>query len=654
MGKELQAALLFGGGIALLFLLPVLGLIFLLFVTPYLVYSLWYNSPLQQERRARAHTEELYNATIAKSRPGEVDIQGQLELLVSHDLPEQIRFHMKAHARAFLDACNFQTDIPPPPTVANSIEGGRYRDQLASLGALDGQATSRVISTALGILDRVTSVDFDFDGPQRVSAQFVLGNVGEMIADIIRDVSENPYCQPIKEKILENCRELDYELPTNRVSETIWWDYFKGTPLSTLLLFEVSVSLPEHLRVQHHQIVASSGHGKTQCIQSMMMDDWETDAAMVVLDSQGDLINNVLAHAPLDRVVLIDPRTCPPALNIFDVKVEGEEATASAIELFEYIFNALETGLTSKQSIVYRYLSRLLMRVPGATLETMFEMFQPDGLAPYQDEIGKMSKAAQSFFAEFQMTKGSQYSETKKEVSRRLETLLEEPTFARMFTAPSMSLNFTELLDSGKIILISTAKTLLKDGSGLFGRVFIALVMQSVMARTKYRRRTYFYIDEFGDYAEDSPVLFNLFEQARKYELGMIVCYQYLYRVPEQLRRSISANTAIKFAGGTSAEDNAILAKQMHTTVEAIEGQPELSFQAWIKGFGSMTWRVPYLRMENSPAHDEVTLEAFREKMRAEYGVERPVPDGPGDVTAEDHAPPQQTADDPLEEPEKW
>lgn len=388
---------------------------------------------------------------------------------------------------------------------------------------------------------------------------------------------------------------------------------------------EVGYFLPYRLRPEHHQIIAGSGHGKTQCIQSMIMEDWSQDISMVVIDSQGDLINNLLAHAPLDRVVLIDPETCPPSLNIFAMRIKGEKEIATAIELYEYIFSALDAGLTGKQSLVYRYLSRLLMEIPGATIETMRDLLKPSGTEPYQPFIDNLSGNARAFFEEFQREKNNQYSDTRQEVLRRLLTVLESETLSKMLSSPEMAYDFTELLDSGKIILINTAKGLLKDGSSLFGRIFIALVMQAVMGRKEERRRSYLYIDEFADYAEDSQVLFNLFEQSRKYELGLIVCHQYLSQLPERLRKSLSTNTAIKFAGGVSAEDARALANQMQTTPEAIQAQPALSFSAWLKGIGTVTWKVEGGRLEKTNKHDRQTLDDFRTEMIRLYGARKPL-----------------------------
>src|SRR4051794_29456837 len=57
-------------------------------------------------------------------------------------------------------------------------------------------------------------------------------------------------------------------------------------------------SIPTAARYGHTHIVAGSGHGKTQLLQQLILADLELvkkgERSIVVLDSQGDLINTIL------------------------------------------------------------------------------------------------------------------------------------------------------------------------------------------------------------------------------------------------------------------------------------------------------------------------------------------------------------------------
>ena len=74
-----------------------------------------------------------------------------------------------------------------------------------------------------------------------------------------------------------------------------------------------------------------------------------------------------------------------------------------------------------------------------------------------------------------------------------------------MFSNPRNKLDLKTTLDGGKIILVNTAKDVLKDeASSFFGRYIIALVMQAAFERAAQpehqRWPAFLYIDEASEY----------------------------------------------------------------------------------------------------------------------------------------------------------
>ena len=66
---------------------------------------------------------------------------------------------------------------------------------------------------------------------------------------------------------------------------------------SSVISASIPFSIPQASRFEHHWIVAGTGHGKTQTLQALILDDLKQveqgQASIVVIDSQGDLINNI-------------------------------------------------------------------------------------------------------------------------------------------------------------------------------------------------------------------------------------------------------------------------------------------------------------------------------------------------------------------------
>ena len=102
-----------------------------------------------------------------------------------------------------------------------------------------------------------------------------------------------------------------------------------------------------------------------------------------------------------------------------------------------------------------------------------------------------------------------------------------------------------------------------------------------------------------------------------------MLAHQFLGQLDTKLHEAISANTAIKFAGGVSAKDARALAGELRTDPGFIEAQEKLSFAAFVKG--TTRHAVPITiepgQMERQPRLTEEQREDLKEAMRAKYAV---------------------------------
>ena len=363
--------------------------------------------------------------------------------------------------------------------------------------------------------------------------------------------------------------------------------YLSGTPFLDLFLTPVPFVIPIEARFEHTHIVAGIGHGKTQLMQTMMLADFDDPdrPAVVAIDSQGDMIRTLSRLERFnpshdDRLIILDPADTewPLKLNLFDVnrarldqlpRGQREQILAGIIELYDYIFGALlGSELTAKQSVVFRFLAQLMMIIPNANIHTLRLLLEdPTPFLPY---LAQLPTTARSFLeSNLFNPKEREYVQTRKQVLRRLYDILSNPTFERMFSHPRNALDMKRVLDDGKIVLVNTAKDVLKtEASATFGRFVIALILQAALERAAdpiaSRRPAFVYVDEAADYFDDN--IDTLLIQARKYKVGLTVAHQFLDQLTPALRASIMTNPAIRFAGGVSDKDARALASDMRTT----------------------------------------------------------------------------------------
>src|SRR3954452_3190365 len=111
--------------------------------------------------------------------------------------------------------------------------------------------------------------------------------------------------------------------------------------------------------------------------------------------------------------------------------------------------------------------------------------------------------------------------------------------FRAYFSHEHNKVDLFEAMNKGSLILVNTAKELLKqEGCELMGRFFIALILQAAQERASIpedrRRPTFVYVDEAHDYFDENIEM--LLTTARKYKVGLILSHQTLVQFDMNLR----------------------------------------------------------------------------------------------------------------------
>jgi hypothetical protein len=441
-------------------------------------------------------------------------------------------------------------------------------------------------------------------------------------------------------------REIVKPTKADKPIEELVTSYLQDTPLLNFFETPLPFSIPLKSRFEHMHIVGGSGHGKTQLLQHLILHDLEKltegRGTIIVIDSQGDMIRTILHLSELeclsDRLILIDPNDIeyPPALNLFDFgldrltrysPVEREKLVNGAIALYEYLFGALlGAELTQKQGVIFRFLARLMMTVPGATIHTLMQfMDDPETTRPY---LSKLDSVSLRFFETQFFSKN--FNDTRQQILTRLWGVISNSVLERMFASKHNQVDLFEAMNRGSLILINTAKDLLKqEGCEILGRFFIALIAQAAQERAAIpadkRRSTFLYIDEAHDYFDDS--LENLLNQARKYNVGLIIAHQNLDQFEPGLRSTVFSSTSIKAVGGLSALDAKAFAREMRCELEFLQGmrkrKDKTEFACYIRNFTPMPVRltVPLGEMERRPRLTDGNYEALLEANRARYSA---------------------------------
>jgi len=393
-------------------------------------------------------------------------------------------------------------------------------------------------------------------------------------------------------------------------------------------------------RFMHEWVIAPSGSGKTQLLQSQIVEDLDRvqkgEASIIIIDSQGmdrgKLLSNVAnlklfaPGQPLEgKLVLLGPDPDHPlALNIFDMGQYNSNLSARDRQILHAASLQMITfclaGTTDQQRDMIEYLVQLAMVVPGANINTIRRMLTPKGLEEFRPYLAKVDEVVRDYFLHSFNVQSQNV--TKEAVTRRIMGMLKNPVFRKMYQNERNKFNMREEIDSGKVIIINTDVALLgPEACELFGRFFIAQLLQATQQR-KSNTPVYCYIDECQDYIATDETVASLLDKARKQHVAFILAHQRLANIKSANVIDALSNAAIKFAGGNDTDAH-VLARYMHTKPEFISTQKQGSFAMYVRNLTpeAEQYDVQGFLMEKMDKMTAAEARAIQDVMHERYSV---------------------------------
>jgi hypothetical protein len=577
------------------------------------------------------------------------------------------------------------TQLPPNPALygyhGDNVVLGRIRDVLLrqQLHAMKPSATLDAFSDTL--IASFVAVTRQLPGLAQTSED------GDMLAsdttsialiDLLPDVAEliervvEPFVSS-KAKEFGLCRSLQTQLKENadrtaerlRSARPVAPSQFKGSPIDTVKAYlgdtfldsiflegRVPFHIPDETRFSGQWIIAPPGRGKTTLLHSMLLEDIEAEASIIVMDSKGDLINPIKSMAAIaDRLVLIEPDSHHPlALNPLDVSSANVPHT---IALIEYILSGLlDAKFTNLQSALFRHaLPAILQAVAQPTIEDLKRILA-NGLTA--DEMTKLDARLRQFFND--KTNGfhsKTYAETRSQIIWRLDFILTNDTMRAMFASPTTRLKIADAMNDGKIILIDASKAVLgDDGSEFYQRFFLALILAAAQQRSALKPSqklpVYCYLDEC-QWVRNDQKLATILDECRSQKIALILAHQRTEQITSPNVLSAMSNCAIRFAN--SDDEAKYLAPKLRCDPKFLYSLPRGTFAAFVRDLTTraVALKIPYTDVAALPQATAEQQTAIRRRMRAEYGsFPQPLPSSSATHPVAAAAPPSAPKSEPA------
>ena len=320
------------------------------------------------------------------------------------------------------------------------------------------------------------------------------------------------------------------------------------------------VTIGAEQRLRHTHLVGASGTGKSTLLLNMLVQDMEHGHGVALIDPHGDLIDQVLAHVPdnrIDDVILVDPADTafPIAFNILSANSELEK-TLLASDLVA-VFRRLSTSWGDQMTSVLSNAILAFLESPrGGTLADLRRFlvepeFRKEFLATVQDR-----EVVYYWQKEFPLLAGR----PQAPLLTRLDTFLRPRLVRGMVTQPK-SLDFSAIMNEGRILLVKLAQGAIgEENAALLGSLFVAKIHQLALGRQSIverdRRPFFVYLDEFQHFV--TPSMATLLTGARKYRIGLVLAHQELRQLWNQDRDvagAVLANAATRICFRVGDDD---------------------------------------------------------------------------------------------------
>lgn len=416
---------------------------------------------------------------------------------------------------------------------------------------------------------------------------------------------------------------------------TPFCDYW--TTLKPEITWQRPFSLDPAIRVAHQFVVSPSRSGKTTFLIAQILEDFERvkrgECSLIAMDSENELIPQLAKLAVFGaggelegKLIYLEPTEYPLALNIFDrgdVSGENDEMYRGALTTTQFFINSIgKTETTGHQDIVLKFAVQALMCLPGATVSDLQDLLKDRWFAANKDRFIDLDpNVARVMEVDIH---GDMKASTSA-VRSRVTGIISDPLFRKVFAQKENKLDFFDLLQTPKVVLISTAG--LDDATGPFGRFIIAKLYEAVMKRKFIPKSSklpiWCYIDEASHYVPNEPMFANMIDRVAKQGLGLIIATQRSAHITDANVLDALKRVAIQVQ---TRKPNAIIS---------------------IDGAEPITVHVPLIDLTNMPLMTEGQQAAHRQQMATQFGPDKQVAPQPELVSEPAHAAPPPRGEKP-------
>ncbi len=402
---------------------------------------------------------------------------------------------------------------------------------------------------------------------------------------------------------------------------------------------ETVVRMSPEDRLRHVYVIGQTGTGKSVFLKNMIIQDIIAGEGVCFVDPHGSDILDILANVPKERmndVVYFDPSHVerPMALNMLEYdRSHPEQKTFVVNELFS-IFQKLYGGNPESMGPMFeqyfRNATMLVIEDPetGCTLMDVSRVMADKAYRQLKLSRCKNPVVVQ-FWTEVAEKAGGEASLANivPYITSKFDVFLANDIMRPIVAQEKSSLDFTDIMDNKKILLVNLSKGRLGDiNANLIGLILVGKILMAALARVDKIATGfppfYLYIDEFQNITTDSIAV--ILSEARKYKLSLNVAHQFIAQLDQKIRDAVFGNVGSIVSFRISAEDAEYLEKQFTPVFSAKDLMDIDNLNACVKLLINGRPAKPFnIKEEYPPKGDPSMVEALKQLSYAKYGGDR-------------------------------
>lgn len=343
---------------------------------------------------------------------------------------------------------------------------------------------------------------------------------------------------------------------------------------------EIRLSINDRRR--HTYMIGQTGVGKSGFISNLAFQDMHEGRGFALIDPHGDLVEDLLANVPKERVediIYFNPGDLenPIGLNLFEWETEDQKdfLVQESINMLYSLYDPGHTGIVGPRlEHIFRNCALLLMADPaGGTFIDIPKLLVDDEFMKSKLKYVTDRNVLDFWTKEYPASQRSNESgEVTSWVVSKFGPFLSNTMMRNIMGQTKSGFNIREIMDNDKILLVNLSKGKMGElNSKLIGMIFVMKFQAAAMARADMaeedRKDFSLFVDEFQNFATES--FESILSEARKYRLNLVLGNQFMTQLTDKIREAIIGNVGTVISGRIGVTDAELMVKKYQPVFDA-------------------------------------------------------------------------------------